>query len=367
MADYWGLGFKIKDRCGTFLSVPHSPYENMLIPLMIFLQKLNGNFSQMTEKQSKFIRFWYWASIFAQRYTGSSNEIIIQDALILSRIAKGGKITDRNYFYKLRSQVSSPDELHSFTKKGSAIYRGILNLINYHSAGLIDWPNTNKLSFNHSQLEDHHIFPRKYLTTNYPDNEEILSSIDSVVNKTLIPKLTNIKIGQKSPSIYLKDLHEQNPQLKQSLRNHVIPVELLEGMYDEDYCFFLEERADTIFQIIQANITDISEDIRLEFYQETRISQGNEKICVFAEYYERRIEADYHLATRQLLYQGKLYSPSGAAEKVKKEISGKDLSANGWEFWKFTDEQGQEKCILDWNNIFLACPLSPFPPRIPES
>jgi hypothetical protein len=222
-----------------------------------------------------------------------------------------------------------------------------LNLINYHSEGLIDWPNTNKLSFNHSQLEDHHIFPRKYLTTNYPDNEEILSSTDSVVNKTLVPKLTNIKIGQKPPSIYLKDLHKQNPQMKQSLQNHVIPVELLEGMYDEDYLFFLEERAETIFQIIQANITNISEDIRLEFYQEPRISLGNEKICVFAEYYERRIEADYHLATRQVLYQGKLYSPSGAAEKVKKEISGKDLSANGWEFWKFIDEQGQEKCILE--------------------
>lgn len=237
--------------------------------------------------------------------------------------------------------------MDSFTKKGSAIYRGILNLINYHSAGLIDWSNTNELSFNHSQLEDHHIFPRKYLTTNYPDNEEILSLTDSVVNKTLIPKLTNIKIGQKPPSIYLKDLHKKNPQLKRSLQNHVIPVELLEGKYDKDYLIFLRKRAETIFQIIQTNITNISDGICLEFYQEPRISQSNEKICVFAEYYERRIEADYYPVTRQVLYQGKFYSPSGAAEKVKNEISGKDLSANGWEFWKFTDEQGQEKYILE--------------------
>jgi len=113
----------------------------------------------MTENQHKYLVYWYWASIFSQHYAGSSNEVIIQDSIILSTIAKDQKITDRNYLYKLRLQISSPEELHAYTKKGSAIYRGILNFVNFAAGGLIDWNNTSRLSFNHSKLEDHHIFP----------------------------------------------------------------------------------------------------------------------------------------------------------------------------------------------------------------
>lgn len=351
ICDYYRKTLNFLSENHMILAQSWMPYENMLIPLMIFLRELNGNFSQMTEKQNRFIRFWYWASIFAQRYTGSSNEIIIQDSLILFRIAQGEKITDRNYFFKLRILLSSPEELHSFMKKGSVVYKGILNLMNYKAGGLIDWTSISRLSFNDSRLEDHHIFPRKYLLTKYQNNEKILSYADSVVNKTLIPKLTNIKIGQSPPSKYLKELQNKNPRLDVSLEKHLIPIELLNGDYDEDYMSFLEKRATIIFEIIKDNITNIYKDIRSEFYLEPQITQDHEKIQVFSTYYNQRIEADYYPGEQQVLYKGKSYSPSGAAGLAKKDISGKDNSTNGWEFWKFIDEQGQEKCILELRKL----------------
>ncbi|MDM8553704.1 DUF262 domain-containing protein [Desulfococcaceae bacterium HSG7] len=323
------------------------PYENMLIPLMMFLKEIGGNFSQMTERQNKFLKFWYWASIFAQRYTGSSNETIIQDSLILIQIAKDKKITDRNYFYKLRSQVTSAEELHSFTKKPSAVYKGIFNIINYNAKGLIDWSNTSKLSFNQSKIDAHHIFPRKYISTKYRDNEKALSYKDSVVNKALIPKLTNIKIGYKAPAEYLNELRKKNPKLKKSLKNHFIPVELIEGMYDDDYLFFLEERAEAIFKLIDMTLISKSEEIKIEFYQEPKILQTKKKVKIFAKYYNNKVYADFYLESNEVFYQGKMYSPSGAAIAAKKNISGKDSTANGWAFWKYTDEQGQEKYILE--------------------
>lgn len=354
-AEYWEPVCNCYKRTLDFLYENHMilaqswmPYENMLIPLMMFLKEIGGNFSQMTERQNKFLKFWYWASIFAQRYTAASNEIIIQDSLILMQIAKDKKITDRNYFYKLRSQITSADELHSFTKKPSAIYKGILNFINYNAKGLIDWTNTSKLSFNHSKLDDHHIFPRKYITTKYKDNEEALSLVDSVVNRTLIPKLTNIKIGKKAPAEYLNELRKKNSQLARSLKNHFIPIELIEGLYDDDYLFFLEERAEVIFELINTNLISKSEEIKTGFYQEPKILQSKEKIKVFAVYYNRKVYADFYPETKEVFYQGTMYSsPSGAAEAVKKNISGKECTANGWEFWKFTDEQEQEKYILE--------------------
>jgi hypothetical protein len=343
------LDFLYKNH--IIISQSWMPYENMLIPLMMFLKEIGDDFSNMSEKQFRFIKFWYWASVFAQRYTAASNDTIIQDSLILMRIAKKGKITDRNYFYKLRNQITSADELHSFTKKGSAVYKGILNLINYNAGGLIDWTNKGKLSFN-SRLDDHHIFPKKYLSSTCSKNEELLSLTDSVVNRTLIPKITNIKIGKKAPAEYLNNLRKMNSNLRDSLENHLIPPELIDGMYDDDYSAFLETRGKAIYQLIELNITGKSEEIRTEFYQEPEITEAKNKIKVFASYYSRKIYADFYPETSEVFYQGKTYStPSGAAIAAKKDISGKDITANGWEFWKFTDEQGQEKSISELRQI----------------
>jgi len=317
------------------LSQSWIPYENMIIPMMVFLKEINGNFSQMTENQHKYLVYWYWASIFSQHYAGSSNEVIIQDSIILSTIAKDQKITDRNYLYKLRLQISSPEELHAYTKKGSAIYRGILNFVNFAAGGLIDWNNTSRLSFNHSKLEDHHIFPKHYLLSKFSKNEEIIALADSVVNKTLIPKITNIKIGQKPPHQYMNELLQKNPNLRNSLQNHLITPDLLDGYYDDDYLIFVQERAKVIYQLLQYNISQKSDEIRTQFYQESKVFMDFDRIKIFAIYYGQKVLAEYHPLNNQVLYEGKIYSPSAAGEKAKENISGEPHNTNGWEFWKF--------------------------------
>lgn len=170
------------------LSYSWMPYENMIVPLIVFLRELEYNeFSQMSEKQLIFLKYWYWASIFSLRYSSGTNEIIVQDCGILAKIAKNKKISDRNYFSKLRSNVEDIDDLFAYTKKGSAIYKGILNLINFEAQGIVDWKNTKKLSII-DRVEDHHIFPAEYLRSAYKEDENALSLIDCVLNKTLMPQ-----------------------------------------------------------------------------------------------------------------------------------------------------------------------------------
>lgn len=225
------------------LSQGWMPYENMIIPMIIFLEGIEGNdFSQMNEKQYEFITYWYWTSIISQRYSSGTNEIIVQDSTILSKVAKNEKVSDKFYFDKLRIQLKDYEEILSLTRKGSAVYKGVINLIHYCSNGLMDWNNSSRLSLG-SKLEDHHIFPKQYLKENYPNDENIYPFIDSVVNRTLIPKLTNIRIGKKAPSQYLKEIREKNKKIGKSLENHLIPTELIEGLYDDFYYDFLEVRA----------------------------------------------------------------------------------------------------------------------------
>jgi hypothetical protein len=136
------------------------PYENMLIPMMIFAKEIGGDFHKMNQHQKDFLTFWYLNSVFSLRFSGSSNERIVEDTKILTQVAKNQKITSPSFFNRLtKILIQSDEDIYSYNRKGNAIYKGVLNLINYHSKGLIDWNNNSKLSLN-SILEDHHIFPQ---------------------------------------------------------------------------------------------------------------------------------------------------------------------------------------------------------------
>lgn len=323
------------------------PYLNMVIPLMIFQKELEGGFDQMNEYQAKFLKYWYWASIFSQRYTGSSNEKIISDSNILTQIAKNEKIQNRTFFSKLNKfQIHKASDLFSYDKKRNAIYKGVLNLINYNSNGFLDWNNTSKISFN-SPVDDHHIYPRDYIRKNFSQEDEAQDFIDCVVNRTLIPKITNIKIGNKPPSEYLSKLLEKNPKLSVSLASHVIPKELLNGDYDKEFTFFLELRADDIFKILSTKVFELQEEIIKEYYKELQIDT-TQSIKVFAKYYKNIIEAQFNPTTQKVSYKGQLYdSPSAAAIQAKIDVGAHEQStANGWKFWKFVNPNNGEEDFI---------------------
>lgn len=159
------------------------PSENMIIPLMVFLSHVKG-FDRIDEGQRKFLEFWFWASVFANRYSTSSNEVIIADSHALSQVAQGGRIERRDYFTRLRSLVTDPEDLFIYTKRASATYRGVLNLIGYAIHGLRDWKSTQKIDPD-KDLDDHHIYPRAYIASGPPlDMEagEAVQLMDCVVN-----------------------------------------------------------------------------------------------------------------------------------------------------------------------------------------
>ncbi len=323
------------------------PYDNMIIPLMNFLKEIGGDFHQMNPQQKKFIEYWYWNSVFSLRYSGSSNERIIEDSNILIQIAKGRKINSASYFNKLsKLQVLSADDIYSFDKKANAVYKGILNIINYQNGGLLNWNNDAKLSLN-STLEDHHIFPKNYLNQELATESE-KDLIDCVANRTLIPKIQNIKISDQTPSQYLQEINVINPAIEKSLENHLITKELLSGEYDKEYAFFVELRATAIFEIIKKRLIDPRDSIREEFYEEIKFEEAA-NINVFCSYKTKRAEATFNPATTKIFYKGNLYdSPSAAAIAVKIDNGAADnVTENGWTFWKYIDDNGIEKKITE--------------------
>ncbi|HEY6527206.1 MAG TPA: DUF262 domain-containing protein [Cellvibrionaceae bacterium] len=231
------------------------PYENMLIPIMMFLRHIrNNNFSNISGKQKKVLHLWFWQAIMSRRYSSAAQTHVLADAQVLESVAHEDFSTAAGLLRKLRPDIASIEELRSIHKKYDAVYKGILNLINFHSKGLIGLENGATVS-DLDEIDDHHIFPRDYLRKSLADAESDTDiDIDSVINRCLIPRLANQKAGSKAPSVYLGDLAKRNADLHSALCSHLVPPELILGKYDTDYEGFLQLRGESIMSIIREHV-----------------------------------------------------------------------------------------------------------------
>jgi|GEM_PF-2508529 len=261
---------------------------------------------------------------------------------VLTQVARGEQINNRSYFTRLRSLLTEPDDLFSYTKRSSAIYRGILNLFNYASQGLNDWNSTQKIDTS-MRLEDHHIYPRAYIASKPEldiDQSAAEQLVDCVVNRTLIPKLLNIQIGKKAPGIYLAELQQsQNSKLAECLPSHLIPADMITN-HDWNSCFgvFLGERAKVIFGLIERYTSEpASEMMNLLSAQ----GDGNEKLLANGKPKLKDLLAAGKVVVGDRVFTQK--QPSQVAQIVDGEtveFNGKHIAINAW---------GQQ--VTGWSSI----------------
>jgi hypothetical protein len=264
--DYWenfAAAYKsVHDYLKTARLLIHPtwiPYENMVLPLMAFAVKLpHHDFSQINAAQADLIRLWYWLAIFSRRYSSAAQTYALEDAQALQKAAIGDLTDIVGVIHRIHPVIRNAEDLLTIHKKYDAVYKGVLNLVNFATGGYLNFENGNPVSMA-STLEDHHIFPNDYLKKEWVKVQTTLDSelsIDCVVNRTLIPKLTNIKVSNKAPSQYLTEIKAKNPNITKALESHLLDGGLLSGAYDKNYDYFILERSDAILAAIRINITE---------------------------------------------------------------------------------------------------------------
>ena len=235
----------------TRLIIHHDwmPYESMFIPLMLFGKNItSGDFSQISETQARLIKIWYWLAIFSRRYSSAAQTYVIEDSQAFEKVAVGDYTSIINVIQKLNPVIKDEDDLFNINKKYDTLYKGVLNFYNYLASGFLNLENGNALTHS-SNLEDHHIFPKDYLRkreVKVPNDFDSQILIDCVLNRTLIAKLSNVRISNKKPSQYLQEIAKKNSNLNVALASHLIPVETIDGTYDDNYPGFLSVRAKQI-------------------------------------------------------------------------------------------------------------------------
>jgi len=256
--EHWDITVRDLDYIQSWLEtnnwlfgISNIPYKTMLLPILSFYQNLpNKEFSQASQSQIDLLKFWFYGSILDNRYGGarhgSTNVVIKKDCEIMSALAKG-KYPDLEYWSNIRIEYSF-DEFKKLDNNSNAKFMAISYYM-WSKNRFFNIENNAIVSVNNN-IEIHHVFPSNYIKTRFGENSLEYDLSDSILNKIRINKISNIKISNKAPSIYLNEIKSKTPNsnMESSLKTHFVGEvdKLLEGNFDEDFIGFLSSRYNQI-------------------------------------------------------------------------------------------------------------------------
>jgi hypothetical protein len=244
--------FSTVDFIRSELRVPVShllPYPALTIPLTYFFYHTKNK--KPSSKQIKSLeQFFYWCGV-TERYGSASDTKINEDLNKIDTI-----IRDEEPQY-LESDLHVPKDIIKQTHfaTGNAFCKAILCLLVYNQPrsfdtdGIVILDNSNlKIA---SSRNYHHFFPKKYLEINNKGAEPNLIS-----NITLIDGYSNKhKIGKKPPSDYISKFSEDNSQLGNTLKTHLINDVKVFGIDSDDYDVFVDKRSCEISKSLTKKLT----------------------------------------------------------------------------------------------------------------
>ncbi len=196
---------------------------------------------------------WYWASVFTSRYSSAVESTAAGDYRDLRTWFRENE-KEPNVVSEFRTAVHTLD-LRREASRGSAVYRGIVNLTVL--SGAMDWIDGSAPSEN--DLDDHHIIPKAQTK-----KLKIDDAIDSVLNRTPLSASTNRHvIGDRLPCEYLPELIDKNGEdaVRRVFETHLISVSAFDILLRtpftrDDFEAFLYERQQTIRREIQRLLPD---------------------------------------------------------------------------------------------------------------
>lgn len=195
------------------------------------------------------IRYWYWSSVFTNRYSGSVESTSARDFLDVREWFTNDAAAPA-IISEFKGRFRSLD-LRRETKRGSSVYNGVFNLLVLQGAR--DWMTGTVPQY--GDLDDHHIVPKAWGVKNLSG-----SAIDTILNRTPLTAATNRHvINDRLPNQYLREMIEENGRERALavLESHFVSsvafdILLRDPFGDEDFEAFILERQRTIQEAIES-------------------------------------------------------------------------------------------------------------------
>jgi len=208
----------LQGECGVV--IPRwMPYTPMWVPMAALFAVKPDRGPAVGDFRQKLLR-WYWCSVFGQSYDNPPNSQSVKDYVEFRRWLGGGEPPESVARFAFDASL-----LRSITPRQRALYRGAITLVlrsrsrDFHEGAVI----TAKL-IAEEQIDDHHLFPKAWLAKHRPETSE--ADRECVLNRTLIDRITNIRIGDRAPSDYLAEIEAKlgAEPLARILGSHRVPA-----------------------------------------------------------------------------------------------------------------------------------------------
>jgi hypothetical protein len=229
----------LRDECGV-LRDKWLPYGTMLITMAAVWPVVEAAKGPEIALRRDRLKLWFWRATFNQRYENQTNTRTEQDAPALAAWLTDSQAPkpdgmDRSF---------EPSQWRSMTPRQTALYKASMALL--MSEGARDFHNGQRLTPDYvaqRDVDDHHVFPTSFLAKSNATAEQ-RAAADTILNRTLIDKKTNITILDRAPHEYLGQMRDVlgSDQLATVLDSHGLPSDPDGPFWTDDLDSFLESR-----------------------------------------------------------------------------------------------------------------------------
>lgn len=215
------------------------PYPSVIAPIAYFYH--TNNFKKPTMTQSEQLKKFFWRCCLSQRYSSGAETNIRNDIQEIDKLLAGKKTSfDFPLILDLYTLIECDLSLGNAYCKTILCYLASQSPRNFENNGLVNLENNNLARANSKHY--HHFFPKSYLR----NQKKIVDRIDSVMNICFITADSNLRISNKKPLDYLNEIEKTNPNLKNTLKTHLIFDYNTFGITADDYDAFLKSRANVV-------------------------------------------------------------------------------------------------------------------------
>jgi hypothetical protein len=225
------------------------PYRSQIVPLAA-IRAAAGDSASLYGQDTK-LRRWFWCGVLGELYSGTTETRFARDLeQVLAWLNDGAEPGT------VREASFHENRLLTLRTRNSAAYKGIYALL--MRDGCRDWMKNQALdmaAFFNYKIDIHHIFPKAWCDNN--DIDPLYR--ESIVNKTALSRETNIKIGGRSPAVYVLALESSSgigsDALDEILRSHAVdPISLRAADFDA----FFSMRTEALLELIEEAMGKLS-------------------------------------------------------------------------------------------------------------
>ncbi len=222
-----------------------SPY--FITTLAYFVDAKN---KQITERETNILKKWFLIANAKGRYSWGSSETKLDEDLSAIKQGNIEKLLDiiAAQFGRLDITI---DDLRG-KNRTSGFFKTMFTLMHRNKAR--DWNTDLVISMKHpgkkDKIEFHHIFPKNILRGEKFERKEI----NDIANLTFIGKVTNIKISDNDPDVYLEAILKERGE--GILREHCIPTDKELWKIDR-FIDFTNKRRELLLELINKYLEEI--------------------------------------------------------------------------------------------------------------